>query len=202
MLRADSINIYIFWCILSFCCCCLQGGKKKWACHSPHNTFGVKGAKFDVVCMNWRTQTWREVFYYQPLAFITVLTSNKTVSMVQPLWDSLLCCNRWRRAFSLEGNLLQPMREPERESWCFKQTWFFIPAPSFFSPPLLLLYQPTSSQPTSCRASHLHCFFFLKKIHFPQSTSPHEESIEMNTPWLVKIEMVGKAAAKTRQQNI
>lgn len=53
---------------------------------------------------------------YPPLAFIIVLTSNKTVSMAQPLWDSLLCCNRWRRAFSLEGNLLQPMREPERES--------------------------------------------------------------------------------------
>lgn len=36
----------------------------------------------------------------------------------------------------------------------------------FFSPPLLLLYQPTSSLPTPCRASHLHCFFFKKRSFF------------------------------------
>lgn len=80
----------------------------------------------------------------QPLAFIIVLTSNKTVSMVRALWDRLLCCDRWRPAFSLEGNLLQPIREPEpvmmfQTNMIFHSSTFFFFPPPEFSPPLLLL---------------------------------------------------------------
>lgn len=136
-------HVFIFFIASSHIIVVVVGGKNGRV-HSLHRTFSLKSDGLGAAYTDSETANDNGGVFHEKnkrlLAFTTLLTFINTVSMVTPLWNCLLFCDRWIHGFFLEGTCFNQSESQtgshdvsNKHDFSFQHLFFFLaitPTPS------------------------------------------------------------------------